>query len=368
MKNMLFLMVLISHASFGFAQQDTARYIFMGHPRDDDREHEYLLKTVELIDYTKFDLILLGGDLTWSTSAERTTLQYCDSIFNLGDSNTHLAAGNHDLDNVADLLEFTKKPRYYAFSRNNITFLILDTEISVPDFKGEQLEMIQNVADTIEKSDYLVLIHHRIVWMVGVPELVYLMDSVAASTKNLSQSDFYTDVYPLLQKVKNKGVQVLCLAGDRTDVNIRYLPEDSITFLASGMRGTVPDEDNFAIILTHVIQSGKLEWDFAALSEIDTVQNKPVETILEGNTESHDFIIYPNPSSGKFHISLNNDNGRKILIEVLDMNGTRIVENTVTCLDTPIEINLSFLPPGVYFLRFINNRAMVIKKMVKTNR
>jgi hypothetical protein len=366
MKQVFFLVFfLISDVFLVLAQQDTARYIFMGHTRDDDREHEYLLKTVELIDYSKYDLILLGGDLTWNTSAERNTLQYCDSVFNLGDANTHLAAGNHDLDNISDLLEFTGKSRYYAFSKNNITFLILDTEVSVPDFKGEQLEMIRNVTDTIEKSDYLVLIHHRIIWMIGVPELAYLLDSVAASTKNLSRSDFYTDVYPLLRKVKNKGTQVLCLAGDRTDVNIRYMPEDSITFLASGMRGTVSDEDNFAIILTHVIQTGRMDWNFVALSEIDTVRAEPVETDLYDDTASGELIVYPNPSTGKFLIFLAGEKKGDIFAEVLDMSGNSILETTFSGQDNTFEINLSSFAQGVYFLRLTNNQETVIKRLVK---
>ncbi len=367
MKLVLITVLSIIPSLSVFTQPDTSRYIFMGHPRDDDRQHEYLLKTVELIDYSKFNLILLGGDLTWHTSADRSTLEYCDSVFNLGDSSTHLAAGNHDMGDVADLLEFTKKPRYYAFSRNNITFLILDTEVSVPDFKGEQLEMIRNVTDTIEKSDYLVLIHHRIVWMVGVPELVYLMDSVAASTKYISQSDFYTDVYPLLQKVKNKGIPVLCLAGDRTDVNIRYIPEDSITFLASGMRGTAPDEENFAIILTHAIQAGNLEWNFVALSEIDTVPHEPVETGLAGNAGCCELIIYPNPSAGKYFLSITDNPCSNIIVEILDNCGNRLLLKTLAVAGIPLEIDATSLSPGIYLLRVHGSQETITRKIIRIN-
>jgi hypothetical protein len=365
MRQLLFLLFFLSQALFGFSQADTARYIFMGHPRDDDREHEYLLKTIEKIDYTKFDLLLLGGDLTWNTSADRATLQYCDSIFHLGDSKTHLAAGNHDLSNVTDLLEFTKKPRFYAFSRNNITFLILDTDITTPDFKGEQLEMIQNVTDTIEKSDYLVLIHHRIIWMVGVPELAYLMDSVAASTKNLSHSDFYADVYPLLQKVKNKGIQVLCLAGDRTDVNIRYIPEDSVTFLASGMRGTAPDEENFAVILTHQIQTGILDWAFVALDAIDTVSAGPVQTFQKTGSLSEEINIYPNPSVGIFRIYLNANATDNMLVKVFDLSGLKIPATIYLIKKDYFEIDLSDFPPGVYLVQLRTSQAIISKKIIK---
>ncbi len=365
MHRLIILLIIAAHTSTVFTQADTARYLFMGHPRDDDREHEHLLKTVELIDYDKFSLILLGGDLTWNTSADRSTLEYCDSVFHLGDTNTHLAAGNHDLDNVAYLLEFTKKPRFYAFSRNNITFLILDTEITTPDFKGEQLEMIQHVSDTIEKSDYLLLVHHRIIWMVGVPELAYLMDSVAQSTRNLSQTDFYTDVYPLLQNVKSKGIQVLCLAGDRTDVNIRYEPEDSITFLASGMRGTAPDEENYAIILTHQIQESKLEWDFASLNEIDTVSTGPVQTNLDKGFLSDDIHIYPNPSNGLFRFCLNVLQDESLLVDIFDLKGQKILEFIHPITDDHIDIDLSDVSPGIYLIQLKTSKGIISKKIIK---
>ena len=108
-KNLLYsLFILLTFASHALlAQADTIQYLFMGHPRYDDREHEYVLKTVEKLDYSKFELLLLGGDLTWNTSELISTLEYCDAIFNLSDTKTHLAIGNHDIDNITRLLSFT---------------------------------------------------------------------------------------------------------------------------------------------------------------------------------------------------------------------------------------------------------------------
>ena len=364
MRKKILLFLLIGHALSGISQSDTVKYIFMGHTRDDDREHEYVLRTIKNIDYSKFDLTLLGGDLTWNTSADRSTLEYCDSIFHLGYINTHLAAGNHDLDNLADLLEFTGKPRYYAFSKNNITFLVLDTEVSIPDFKDEQLSLIQQVADTIENSDYLVLIHHRIIWMAGVPELAYLMDSVAASTKNLSHSDFYTDVYPLLQKVKDKGIEILCLAGDRTDVNIRYNPEDSITFLASGMRGTAADDENFAIILTHIIDSGKLEWKFTALSDIDTVNRGPVQTILKANGLSRNICVYPVPSAGIIRINFEKPEDKYLHMEIYNLQGSKITDRSIHIRQGQLVLDISDFMPGTYLVRFSNGHEVFTGKII----
>jgi len=359
-------MVLVAGSFLSvYAQGDTALYIFIGHPRSDDRDYQHVLKTVEKIDYSKYELILLGGDLTWNTSREWSTLQYCDSIFNLGDENTHLAIGNHDLDDAASLLEFTGKPRFYTFNHNNITFIVLDTEISTPDITGDQLGLIQNVADTIKTSDYLVLLQHRILWMVGVDDLSHLMDSVAASTRNLSRTNFYDEVYPNLQKARNNGVEVLCLAGDRTDINIVYSPEDSIQFVASGMVGTFADENNYAILLTHNLDSGKLDYEFIALSEIDTVSSVPPSAIPGIDGLYQGINIYPNPVKDILRICNQNDVTQKVSIELMDVSGTKIKELTLRSGFNSVDFDLSDFSPGVYILRIRNDSEIMTRKILK---
>jgi hypothetical protein len=364
MKNILLLVLIVGYFMSVYTQEDTALYIFIGHPRSDDRDFQHVLETVEKIDYSKYELILLGGDLTWNTSRQWSTLQYCDSIFKLGDDNTHLAIGNHDMDNVGDLLEFTKKPLFYAFSNNNITFLVLDTEISTPDITGEQLELIQNVADTIETSDYLVLLQHRILWMVGVDELSHLKDSVAASTRNLNSTNFYDDVYPNLQEARNNGVEVLCLAGDRTDINIEYSPEDSIQFVASGMVGTFADENNYAVLLTHDLDSGRLNYDFVALSEIDTIASIPPSAVPETNVLFQGINIYPNPVEDILHIYSEIGFKHNVYIELLDVSGVKIKGFNLKKGAEVIEINTAYLSPGVYIIRITNDSNILTRKIL----
>lgn len=264
-------------------QSDTIQYLFMGHPRFDDRDNEYVLKTVEELDYSKFELLLLGGDLTWNTSEMVSTMEYLDTIFNLSSPNTHLAIGNHDDDNITRLQSYTQKDRYYSFSKNNLTFIVLDTEINSPNISGSQLDLIEAVADTIQSSDYLVLIHHRILWMADNADLEHLIDSVAASSKNLSSSNFFDDVYPELQKVKNKGIPVYCVAGDRTNINIEYSKEDSIQFIASGMVGFYPDTNNYAVVFNHIPQEHFLYYDLVPLSELDAKTNDYTSDVVRMN-------------------------------------------------------------------------------------
>jgi Icc-related predicted phosphoesterase len=366
MKNLILLIFIVNPYISCFSQGDTIKtYIFIGHPRSDEEQGERVLKTVEIIDYSKYDLLLLGGDLTWNTSKENSTLEYCDEIFNLGDENTHWALGNHDVSNVNSILEFTKKPRYYAFGKNNITFLVLDTELDSPDIKGDQLKLIRDIADTIENSDYLILIHHKILWMIDNDDLKYLLDSVALSTSNISHSNFYDEVYPNLQKARNKGIEVLCLAGDRTDINIEYSPEDSIYFLASGLKESFSDDNNFVILLTHNLKSGKLSWEFVPLSEIDTIGTDSQTVIQNINSSFQQLSIYPNPTCNIFQISMNSKEAMNIKIEVLNCAGTILMKRAIRNEFDSLEIDLSDFPKGVYFFKISNKLETITKKIVK---
>jgi hypothetical protein len=338
----------------------------MGHPRDDDREHEYVLKTVEKLDYSKFDLLLLGGDLTWNTSELVSTMDYCDTIFNLGDPDTHLAIGNHDMDNINRLLSYTKKERFYSFSRNNLTFIVLDTELSTPDISGTQLDLIKAVADTIKHSDYLVLIHHRILWMADNPDLAHLRDSVASSSRNLSSSNFLNEVYPELQKVKNKGIPVYCIAGDRTDINIEYSIEDSIQFIASGMVGTFPDEDNYAVVLTHYTEEPLLEYEFVPLSEMDTVAESSTQATNHFYKSTLGFHMYPNPSPGKIIIQFEPVN-EAMIAEIYTLQGVKIMELGIPENRNIITVDMTSLENGLYQVCIRNDHVSRTEKLFLFN-
>ena len=141
--------------------------------------------------------MLFGGDFTWNTSALISTLDYCDQFFDLGSQNIHLSIGNHDVSNITNLLSYNQKERYYSFKKNNITFIVLDTELATPNILRSQLDLIKNVADLMKNSHYLVVILQRILWMVNNPDLAHLQNSVGASISNLNSSNFFWRKYIL---------------------------------------------------------------------------------------------------------------------------------------------------------------------------
>lgn len=356
----MIICLMVTNLLFNLQAQDTVCYLFIGHPRLDDRDAELLLPSVERIEYDLYNLLLLGGDLTWNTSEDESILEYCDSILDLSSENTHLAMGNHDNDNLESLLSFTNKPRYYAFYRNKITFVVLDTEIDKPNITGDQLVMLENIADTIENSEFLVLLHHRIIWMIDNPVFAGMLDSVAASTKNLFSTNFYTDVYPILQNAKKKVKTVFCVAGDRTNMNIEYKQDTGIVFLASGMVGTYPDENNYAIEFIHIPDSGELQYKFISLAQIEKH-----DVLISGTNNIQNLCTVEfNRQQKLLVVKSNTELYQNLQVNIYNISGT-LVNHTILNKSNRIQyVHLHGNKAGIYFVecRFPNKRD--VKKIV----
>lgn len=76
--------------------------------------------------------------------------------------------------------------------------------------------------------------------------------------------------------------------------------------------------------------------------------------------------IYPNPTNGKSFISIENPNGFKLQMSIIDITGKTVRENTVI-KSNRFEINTSDLKSGLYFLNIVNaqNGRAVYKLMVQ---
>ncbi len=73
-------------------------------------------------------------------------------------------------------------------------------------------------------------------------------------------------------------------------------------------------------------------------------------------TSSENFSVYPNPSNGRFTISLSKSTKSNLnnLIQVYDMKGTLIVSTKANVHDGD-EMNLQ-VPKGIYILKYINTK------------
>ena len=77
--------------------------------------------------------------------------------------------------------------------------------------------------------------------------------------------------------------------------------------------------------------------------------------------------LFPNPSTGILNIDLIGNTQDDFEILVIDLNG-RVLRNEVVNSfnnNTPYTLNLTELPVGMYFIRYLTNNETVTKAFVK---
>jgi len=78
------------------------------------------------------------------------------------------------------------------------------------------------------------------------------------------------------------------------------------------------------------------------------------------------FELYPNPSSGIFHLSFELDQAKGIEIEVLDLNGRRIMGEALSRrINYQGDLDLSTQPQGVYLLRIRAGEGVTYRKLIR---
>ncbi|MCF8304390.1 MAG: Ig-like domain-containing protein, partial [Bacteroidales bacterium] len=81
-------------------------------------------------------------------------------------------------------------------------------------------------------------------------------------------------------------------------------------------------------------------------------------------SHSRELVVHPNPGNGVF--KLNNETGKQVDFQVMDIHGREIIK--LTYVDEPtVTINLSDQPDGVYLLKMkmTDNGKSVIVKIIK---
>jgi hypothetical protein len=265
------------------SQEDILEYIFLGHTyqwyvpgyKADLRLHD--------INLSQYDGVWLGGDVCSESLLEYRILEYIDSLFNLKHPNSHWAMGNHDArnGNWIWLEELTGEKTYNTSHYKGISYIVLNTTLTPYDCEqlDDQFRMITNVCDTIKNSSHLILLMHHGIWhsVPGLPPSPY---SYAQS--NLihfkfncfsNESSFLNVVYPELVKVKNRGVDVICILGDMGSRKIDLISDDGIHFLGTGLHKSYYKDleerknaaSDYVLIFKHVPKTRKLSWEFIDL-------------------------------------------------------------------------------------------------------
>ncbi|MBX7243244.1 MAG: T9SS type A sorting domain-containing protein, partial [Bacteroidia bacterium] len=77
--------------------------------------------------------------------------------------------------------------------------------------------------------------------------------------------------------------------------------------------------------------------------------------------------IYPNPSSDKINITLNNSHSTQVMLNISDMTGRNIIRQSFSVTDGNLNeiLDISTLPSGVYYVTITDKSIITRKKIVK---
>lgn len=214
-------------------------YIYVAHTRLNSNDSLY--HKVYDIDFSNYDMTLLGGDLSMSSfSRKKVILPHLDSVFDFKSPNTLWSIGNHDNVSNKRFYETTLKNKYHAYQKDDVTFITLNSQDSLSSIVGNQKTFLFSVLDTIQTSSVL-LMTHKLIFMNDHPILDEKISKVCNAGKGdcfhcHNTNNFYQDIYPKLLEVKKRGVQVLWVGGDlgyKTS-EFEYIDDHGIVFLGNG--------------------------------------------------------------------------------------------------------------------------------------
>lgn len=272
-------------------ENEPRRFLFLGHPYEWGTEDQ-VDPRLEAFGYEPYEAVWLGGDVCARTAKDPATMDYLDSVFNL--ERTHWALGNHDWDygERENVLSRLPSPPYYTVWEDGFCLTVLNTNLfwpypSIPPQenctdKMAQWQMVHNVADTISEATHWVILHHHALFS---DLMVEPQGGDTLRAFNVNPAPFFTTCdslfeltgtwYPELVRVKQRGVEVVCIGGDfgMRAKQFEFQTPEGIWLLGSGINNSVSREYAPAYVTDfgpdHVLelwyQEGRLEWAFVPL-------------------------------------------------------------------------------------------------------
>ena len=124
------------------------------------------------------------------------------------------------------------------------------------------------------------------------------------------------------------------------------------------------DQTSRKVSMSGVLRSGEpvlvVEEDHSAPDySYLKLQNQTTDNMISENMIS----VYPNPTSGKFNIQFNETQVQKIT--VYDAIGKVIIENNVEANTSNLNLDLSDIKSGIYFIKINSNENVIMKKIIK---
>ncbi|WP_289043898.1 reprolysin-like metallopeptidase [uncultured Olleya sp.] len=155
----------------------------------------------------------------------------------------------------------------------------------------------------------------------------------------------------------DEGVAVDCSSTDNGD---NVLPQTPLSF-ADGQNSS----GDWVFFVTDVTEDGTTStWNSVTITICSGGDLTPVLSVENFDLEDQ-FSLYPNPNSGDFTIKFNDVSG-DVNVEVFDMRGRRILQNTYDNVSSQFDKSLSLgdVQSGIYLLNVKNNGRTITKKIV----
>lgn len=174
------------------------------------------------------------------------------------------------------------------------------------------------------------------------------------------------------------SVEVLLYAGFiinlGSDTSIKYSYESILLDAGSGFTSYTWDDNstNQTRQITGSVEGIGIHKYFVDLSDIngckasDTIIiNVTDDTEINNLTNDNSIIIYPNPAYNKVKITINGIRG-DFNLQIIDANGKLVVLKKQTDFSegSTIDIDISNLSKGIYFVKLVNTDAVALKKLI----
>ena len=252
-------------------------YIYVSHTRLKTNDSVY--HKVYDIDFSTYDMTLLGGDLSVNSFSGKTITSHLDHIFDFKSPTTLWSVGNHDTTSDEKFYNTTGKKKYHAYQKDDVTFITLNSQDSLSSIVGKQKEFLFSVLDTIQTRSVL-LMSHKLIFMNDHPVLDAMIPKVCNANKGdcyycHNDNNFYEEIYPKLLEVKNRGVQVVWIGGDlgyKTS-EFEYVDDQGIVFLGNGL--WYPKDWNKVLLFSKEKES-ELTYTFVPVDSLLSHQAKEI--------------------------------------------------------------------------------------------
>ncbi len=88
-------------------------------------------------------------------------------------------------------------------------------------------------------------------------------------------------------------------------------------------------------------------------------------SIKDLTARMNEILVYPNPAKEKIYISLDNPENTDIAVQIYSLTGTMLKHSTFLYSNSPVEMDISNLKKGAYFIRIESLGVGQIAKFVK---